>query len=87
MKMTELTVTRIGNSRGIRLPADVLRRYRIKDVLVLEQRPDELILRPKRSRQSKLSWEETYQEMAQSREDWTDWESVEEGLDALPGER
>ena len=41
-KITELTVTRVGNSRGVRLPAEVLRRYRVGDALIMEQRPDEI---------------------------------------------
>jgi antitoxin component of MazEF toxin-antitoxin module len=79
MKTRELTVTRVGNSRGVRLPAEVLRRYQIGDTLIMEQRPDEIVLRPKRTRQQKLTWAETYQQMAECDEDWSDWES-------LPGE-
>ena len=86
MKTIELAVTRIGNSRGIRLPAEVLRRYRVKDVMLMEQRPDEIALRPKRPRRGKLTWAETYQQMAQANEDWTDWEAAGEGLSRLPGE-
>lgn len=86
MKMTELTVTRVGNSRGIRLPAEVLRRYRVGETLIMEQRPDEIVLRPKRTRQQKLNWTETYQQMAQADEDWSGWESLAEGLTAVPGE-
>ena len=62
----ELSVTRIGNSKGIRLPAEVLRRYKVRDVLLMEQRPDEIALRPKRGPRTKLSWAETYRQMAQS---------------------
>jgi len=79
METTELTVTRVGNSRGVRLPAEVLRRYHIGDTLVMEQRPDAIVLRPKRSRRQKLTWAETYQQMAQSDEDWSDWEGPPEG--------
>ena len=86
MKTMELTVTRIGNSRGIRLPAEVLRRYRVQDVLLMEQRPDEIVLRPKRGRRGKLTWAETYRQMAQANEDWTDWEAAGEGLSSVPGE-
>ena len=86
MKTSELIVTRVGNSRGVRLPAEVLRRYHIGDTLVMEQRPDEIALRPKRTRKEKLPWVETYQQMAQTDEDWTDWESLPEGLRSLPGE-
>jgi antitoxin component of MazEF toxin-antitoxin module len=50
MKTIEVAVTRIGNSRGIRLPAEVLRRYQVQDILLLEQRPDEIARRPKRAR-------------------------------------
>ena len=86
MKTIELSVTRIGNSKGVRLPAEVLRRYGVRDILVMEQRPDEIVLRPKRTRKQKLTWAETYQQMAQSNEDWTDWEAAPEGLAHLPGE-
>lgn len=77
-------MTRVGNSRGVRLPADVLRRYGIGDTLIMEERLDEVALRPKRMRRQKLTWAETYQQMAQSEEDWTDWESLPEGLGDLP---
>ncbi len=86
MKTIELAVPRVGNSRGIRLPAEVLRRYRVQDVLLMEQRPDEIALRPKRARRGKLTWAETYQQMAQADEDWTDWEAAGEGLSGVPGE-
>jgi antitoxin MazE len=82
MKEIELKVTRVGNSRGIRLPAAVLRRYRIGDSVVMEQRPDEIVLRPKDA--DRLSWEETAREMAAAREDWDDWEeTTADGLDEL----
>ncbi len=86
MKTSELTVTRVGNSRGVRLPADVLRRYQIGDTLLMEQRPDEIVLRPKRTRRQKLTWAETYRQMAQADEDWSDWEALPEGLKDVPGE-
>ena len=86
MKITELTVTRVGNSRGVRLPADVLRRYRVGEVLIMELRPDEIVLRPKRTRKEKLDWAGTYEEMARTDEDWSAWESMAEGLVAVPGD-
>ena len=39
MKTRELSVTRIGDSRGVRLPAETLRRYKIVDKVILEERP------------------------------------------------
>lgn len=52
----------------------------------MEQRPDEIALRPKPARHRKLTWAETYRQMAQANEDWTDWEAAGEGLSSLPGE-
>ena len=86
MKTSELTVTRVGNSRGVRLPADVLRRYQIGETVILEQRPDEIVLRPTRPRDQKLTWAYTYQPMAHADEDWSDWESLPEGLREVPGD-
>jgi antitoxin MazE len=81
-KTIELKVTRIGNSRGVRLPAKILRRYQIDDVLILEERPDEIALRP--TKQKKLSWEKTAKAMAAANEDWSGWEStVGDGLNEL----
>jgi antitoxin component of MazEF toxin-antitoxin module len=74
MKAIELKITRIGNSRGIRLPADVIHRYKLEDTVLLEQRPDELALRPKKS--GKLSWKETYEQMAAAKEDLSNLEGV-----------
>jgi antitoxin MazE len=80
--MTELKVSRIGNSRGIRLPASLLKRYRIEDIVLLEEGEDSLTLRPKSSK--KLSWKETATEMAKAREDWKVFETtVDDGLDSL----
>ncbi len=85
MRKSELTVTRVGNSRGVRIPAEVLRRYRIGDTVLMEQRPDEIVLRPKRTHREKLTWAETYRQMAQATEDWSDWEALPEGLNDVPG--
>jgi antitoxin MazE len=80
MKVIEVTVSRIGNSKGIRLPAFLLKKYGITDTLLLEQRPDEIALRTKLSK--KLSWKETFEEMAREKEDWADFEQTSaDGLD------
>lgn len=63
-------------SRGVLLPAEVLRRYGVGDTLIMEQRPGEIVLRPKRTPHRKLNWAETYREMAQADEDWSEWESM-----------
>ena len=40
----------------------------------LDQREEEGVPRPKRTRSQKLTWAQTYQQMAQAEEDWSDWE-------------
>jgi antitoxin component of MazEF toxin-antitoxin module len=64
MKPVELKVTRIGNSRGVRLPGPTLERYRIGATVVMEERSDGILLRPPGSAGPKLSWEETAREIA-----------------------
>lgn len=79
---TEIKVSRIGNSRGIRLPASLLKRYQIEDALLIEEGPDSITLRPKHSK--KLSWQSTASEMARENESWKDFETiVDDGLDHL----
>ena len=53
-----LKVSRIGNSRGIWLPAALLRKYQITDKIIAEEKAVEIVLRPARGSRQKLSWEE-----------------------------
>ncbi len=86
MKTKEISLARIGNSRGIRLPADLIRKHALEPGIILEDRGHELVLRPKGG-SKKLSWEETAREMAASAEDWSDWDStVADGLATIPWE-
>ena len=82
-----LKVARIGNSRGVRLPAASLRRYRIGETVLMEERSEGILLRPAGPVVEKLSWEDTAREMAASREDWHIWEdTVADGMEDLPWE-
>ena len=88
MRTTELKVARIGNSRGVRLPADTLRRYRIGAVVLMEERVDGILLHPKSDLDDRLSWEDTAREMAAGGEDWSDWEGTTgDALGDIPWER
>jgi len=87
MKDSTLKVVRIGNSRGVRLPAPLLARYRIKTRLLVEERPEGILL--KSVRDDRLSWEETAKAMATARrqegDEFADLEAamVADGLDNL----
>lgn len=63
MKTDTLKVVRIGNSRGVRLPAPLLARYRIKNQVSAEQLPEGILLRPVKD--DRFSWEETARAMAE----------------------
>jgi antitoxin component of MazEF toxin-antitoxin module len=76
MKTVVLKVCRIGNSRGIRLPAGMLRKYHISDTVLVEEKSDEIVLRARRATRQKLSWEETAKAMAAAKEDWSGWEAA-----------
>jgi antitoxin component of MazEF toxin-antitoxin module len=85
MKTIELKITAIGNSRGIRLPAETLKRYHMNTRVVMEERSDGILLRRPGPVVDKLSWEETAREMAADHEDWAAWETVAaDGLDDIP---
>lgn len=85
MATITLKVARIGNSRGVRLPAASLRRYHIGDTVVMEERSEGILLRPSGRTVQKLSWEETAREMAASDEDWSAWDrTAADGLDDVP---
>ncbi len=85
MAIIKLKVARIGNSRGVRLPAASLRRYRIGETVLMEERAEGILLRPSGHPVQKLSWEETAREMAASGEDWSVWDATAaDGLDAVP---
>ena len=76
MKTIELSVARIGNSRGVRIPATTLARYRIGTTVVMEERSDGILLRPCGPASAKLSWDETARAMAAAGEDWTECDST-----------
>lgn len=85
MKTKELKVARIGNSRGVRLPASSLKRYAVGSALLMEERTEGILLRPLAGGVAKLSWEETAREMAASDEDWSEWDVLAgDGLDSVP---
>jgi antitoxin component of MazEF toxin-antitoxin module len=72
MKTTELKITRIGNSRGVRIPAEALRRYAFTDAAIMVEGVDGIWLRPKRQADGKLSWDETAKAMAAASEGWSE---------------
>jgi len=87
MRTQKLKVARIGNSRGVRLPASSLKRYSVGSVMIMEERADGILLRSAGPIVEKLTWEDTAQEMAAANEDWSEWDVLDgDGLDSVPWE-
>ena len=85
MQKVVLKIAKIGNSRGIRIPGEVLRRYAFGDAAIMVESVDGILLRPKQEANAKLSWADTAKAMAAAAEDWSDWDAaVSDGLDAVP---
>lgn len=85
MRETVLKVARIGNSRGVRIPAPTLARYQIGDSVIMEERADGIFLRSAGRAAGRLGWAETAKAIAASGESWAEWDAVlGDGLDAIP---
>ena len=79
----EMKLVPVGNSRGLRLPRELLRKYSIADTLLVEERPEGILLRG--NRLDKVSLEQTFTEMAAVQEDWSDMDVARsDGLNSLP---
>ena len=72
---------RVGNSRGIRIPQELVRIYNLHEgeELELEQRREGILLCVHRDRSGAISWEDSYKEMAaesSEREEWSEWDAA-----------
>ncbi len=76
MQTTEVKIARIGNSRGVRIPAEVLRRYAFTEVAILVEGVDGLLLCPRKEKDVKMSWADTAKAMAEASESWSDWDAT-----------
>ena len=78
----DIKLVAVGNSRGVRLPRELLRKYGISDALVLEERSEGILLRGTSG--AKVSLNQTFAEMAAAQEDWSDWDGAAgDGMAAL----
>ena len=85
MRTMELKIAKIGNSRGVRIPTGVLRRYAFTSTAIMVENVDGILLRPNRQTDAKMSWSDTAKAMATSAEDWSEWDTVAaDGLTGLP---
>jgi antitoxin component of MazEF toxin-antitoxin module len=77
----ELKIAKIGNSRGVRIPAEVLRRHAFTESAIMVESVDGILLRPKKRTEVKMSWADTAKAMAVASESWSDWDvAASDGL-------
>lgn len=80
---TRIHLIPIGNSKGVRLPQPLLQKYGFQDDLLLEEKPEGILIR-KRKKDNKLSWADTYKKMAVEKKAWDDLDGTL--LDGIEGE-
>ncbi|RJP91591.1 MAG: AbrB/MazE/SpoVT family DNA-binding domain-containing protein [Desulfobacteraceae bacterium] len=74
IRIRDVKLVPIGNSKGIRIPKALLQKYGLKNSLLIEETEKGLLLRNKE--ESTLSWEDTYKSMANERENWDDFDTT-----------
>ena len=85
MKTTKLKLSRIGNSRGVRIPAETLRRYNMDASVIMDELADGILLRSGPESAPRLSWDDTAREMEASEEEWSEWDTVTaDGIETIP---
>ena len=63
-----VSVVQIGNSRGIRLPKNILRELNIRDEVEMIVRNDSLVIK-NTERKPRAGWNEAFSQMAKNKED------------------
>ena len=77
----ESKLINIGNSKGIRLPKKLIQKYHLDEKLTLEEKKEGILIKAD-ILDNKLSWDETYKEMAKEKEDWSDFDIIAaDGID------
>lgn len=74
IRARDIKLISIGNSKGVRLPKELLQKYGFAGSLLLEETDKGLLLRNKED--GKISWEDTYKAMAAEKEDWNDFDTT-----------
>ncbi len=71
----------IGNSKGIRLPKKLIEKHHLNEKLTLEETNKGILIKADIPN-NKLSWDETYREMAKEKEDWSEFDILTaDGID------
>ena len=83
----KVKIVRVGNSRGVRIPKELLDLYGVNegDSLELEERREGILLRRAAADAAPIGYAESYREMAAEAAEHAEWEewddTVGDGLD------
>ena len=66
-----IKLIQVGNSKGIRLPKKLISKYKLDTGISIIEKDDGILIKPL-IEDDKLSWEQTYKDMAEQKEDWKD---------------
>jgi len=76
----DIKLISIGNSKGIRLPKEILQKYGFSESVMLEEKEEGVLLHRKEDK--KLTWEETFKSMSEEKENWNDFDvTLMDGLE------
>ena len=77
----EVKLIYIGNSKGIRIPKKLILKYHLHDNLTLVEKEEGILIKSD-TPDNKLSWEDTFKEIAKEKEDWSDFKVLaSDGID------
>lgn len=69
-------IIKIGNSKGIRIPNELIKKYKLDQEVTLELKEDSIVLKPAEV-DPRARWEEIYKKMdhtlTQEEKDWMDF--------------
>ena len=63
----ELSIVKIGNSKGLRLSKTILEKYDIKDTVEVTLKKDHIVLKPKAK--PRQGWDKAFKQMNESGDD------------------
>ncbi len=78
----EAKLIEIGNSKGLRLSKKLIQKYHLVNRIEIEEQAYGILLKPVNTKDSKLSWEDTFKEIKNKHEDWSDFDvSISDGIE------
>ena len=65
----EANIIKIGNSKGIIIPANIIKLLGLEDSVQLEMENEKLIVRPSKKKKPREGWEESFKKMHENGDD------------------